>query len=297
MLLHLKSLLHRAARSHLSSAQGLPAPLTSLPLTSFCIILEARIFSMILASSSGGSWGQEKRALFFRLITCPWHSPSTEWLLAPLPVPQLGRQSQHWELGELCLGSPCWVRGCRCCQPSYTHPLPVLLRSVRPQHCGVCCVGPSSYTRAAREGGKSPRKEQGAWALLPMDLRKEICQNVHIPAPRHSPCHILVMPWHLYSPVVLYGPKGLRRAGRMSVRPCHMPPTHCHLPMATGYRQQHLTPLLSMQLFLAGSKCCLLPSAGFHSVPRESPIDTLCWHPGAPSTAPLAEHRLCWRWP
>lgn len=63
LLLHLRSLLHEADRSYLSFAQEPPAPLTSLPLTSFCTILEARIFSMILASSSGGSWGQESRAV------------------------------------------------------------------------------------------------------------------------------------------------------------------------------------------------------------------------------------------
>lgn len=55
LLLRLISLLQKAAKSRLSSAQVPPAPLTSLPLTSFCTILEARIFSMILASSSGGS--------------------------------------------------------------------------------------------------------------------------------------------------------------------------------------------------------------------------------------------------
>lgn len=52
-----------------------------------------------------------------------------------------------------------------------------------------------------------PEKRRELGAHLPMDSTKEICQNVHIPPPRHSSCHILVMPWQLYSPIVLYGPK------------------------------------------------------------------------------------------
>lgn len=122
---------------------------------------------------------------------------------------------------------------------TYTHPLLVLFRSARPQHCWVCCVGPSSYTRAARESGKSPRKEEGAWAPLPMDTRKEICQTVHVPAPRHSSCPILVMPWQLYSSIVLYGRKDPRKAGSISDSPCHMSPTHCHLPMGNSTSPHH----------------------------------------------------------
>lgn len=69
------------------SAQGLPAPLTPLPLTSFCTILEARIFSMMLASSSGGSWGQESTALFHGLMV--WLGSGTlqhRTARAPLPA-------------------------------------------------------------------------------------------------------------------------------------------------------------------------------------------------------------------
>lgn len=212
------------------------------------------------------------------------------------PSPPAGKTETALGAGRAVLGEP--PLGPRVqVLPAQLHSQPVLFRSARPQHCWVFCVHPSSYTGAAREGGKSPRKDEGASALLPMNSRKEICQNAHTPAPRHSPCHILVMPWQLYSPIVLQCPKGFSRTGGTSVRPCHMSPTCCHLPVATGHEQQHLTGPLSMQLFLAGSKCCLLPSAGFYSVPRDPLIDALCWHPGAPSTALLAEHRLCSRWP
>lgn len=218
----LVSLLHRAARSHPSSAQGLLAPLTSLPLTSFCTILEARIFSMILASSSGGSWGQETRALCFWLITHPWHSPSTERLLAPLPVPQPGRDGTgSWE--SCAWGAPAGCEGVGAASPA-TLTL-CLSSSGQPGHSSVrfaVWVLPATPGQPDRvESLPEKRRELGHFC--PWTQGRNYAKIMHIPPPRHSPCHILVMPWQFYSPTVLYGPRAPgEQAARLSG------PATCH---------------------------------------------------------------------
>lgn len=244
---------------------------------------------MIFASSSGGSWGQEKRALFVCLITCPWHSPSTEGLLASLSVPQPGRVGTgSWE-------SCAWraLAGCELgCSP-FARPLQLSQATELGFAVWVLAATPGQPERV--ESLPERRRELGA--PLPMDSMKEICHNVHIPAPRHSSCPILVMPWQLHSPTVLCGPKDLRRAGSIicqalphvthTLSSAHGPrtwPTALHpttLHAALPGRLKVLTPLLCRLLFC----------------PQKFTPRSLCWHPGAPSTAPFSEHRLCCRWP
>jgi len=236
LLLRFMSLLHKAARSRLSSAQGPPAPLAPLPLTSFCTILEARIFSMILASSSGGSWGQESRGLFSQLTAWP-PAPSQRRRAAcsPASPPEPAQRA----LGEPRCGHPCWVRGCGRRQSSYTRPPPVLPRPARPPHRRVWLCGSFQLDQGGRRGWEVSQERGGGLGASAPRLKEE---NTHVSCSQPLSMPHLHLPWHLYNPVMLDGPRAPAEQGAGLSGPATSILHCCCLPTAAGHSHQPLSP-------------------------------------------------------
>lgn len=245
LLLCLMSLLQKAGRSRLSSAQG-----TSSPTDIFA--------THLLLHHPGGKdllndigiilrrlLGRGEQSTVFPAHRVAWPLAWNGCLLLAQPTSRAGRASTAGSgrvvLGEPLLGVRVQVLPAQLHSPSACAPQASKATALSSLAVWVLPTRPGQPERVA----SVPEKRRELGRFCPETQGRKYTKTC-TSAPSHSPWQISDLPWHLYNPVVLDGPKGPRRAGRGAVGPYHwhpllLPPAHGHRTRATA-PQPHQCP-------------------------------------------------------